>query len=207
MHAFFEAHAAIMPLMIEMITTTDIAILHAIHDALHGPVLDVIMTFFTRLGDAGFVWLVIAAVLLMSKRYRAVGLAVLLALAIEFVLVNIGLKNLTARPRPFLIDPTLATDLINLPQSHSFPSGHTGSSFAAAVALLYFPWKRAWMRALPIGLAALVSFSRLYLGVHYPSDVFAGMLIGIACGIAGYHLAQAIIRKRRSSSRQTKNHS
>ena len=182
--------------MIHAITNIDIQILHAIHDALHGPVLDGIFVFATRLGDAGFIWLAIAAALLVSKKTRVFGLAMLLALALEFILVNLGLKNITARPRPFLLDPSLATTLINLPQSWSFPSGHTGSSFAAATALCFFPWRHAWMRLIPLTGAALVSFSRLYLGVHYPTDVLAALLIGVACGIIGYRLAVYLYNKK-----------
>lgn len=182
--------------MINAITNIDIQILHGIHDALHGPVLDAVMVFFTRLGDAGFIWLALAAALLINKKTRVYGLAMLLALAVEFLVINLGLKNLTARPRPFLIDPTLATTLINLPQSWSFPSGHTGSSFAAAVALCLFPWRRTWVRALPLLLAAVISFSRLYLGVHYPTDVLFGLIIGVACGFIGHYLAVRLYNRK-----------
>lgn len=187
-----------MPRMPETITNIDIQILHAIQ-ALHGPFLDDFFTIITTLGDAGFVWLAIAALLLVNRKTRLFGLAMLLALAMEFIIVNLGLKNLTARQRPFLLDPALATTLIDLPQSWSFPSGHTGSSFAAAMALWHFPWRRAWMKTIPLTGAALIAFSRLYLGVHYPTDVLFGLIIGLACGIAGYHLAQRLYNKKAAS--------
>ena len=100
------------------------------------------------------------------------------SLLTELLLCNVILKPAAARPRPFEVNMGVRL-LIEAPKDFSFPSGHTGASFAAAAAL-FFAGSRGWI---PVGiLAVLIGFSRLYLYVHYPSDVLAGALLGIAAG-------------------------
>lgn len=188
-----------MPLMFEQLADIDNAILHAINDTFQSPAMDTVMTFVTSLGDMAFVWFVVAGLLLCKKEYRFYGGIVIIAIMCAYLVGEVGLKNIVGRDRPFLTDPTLATQLIDLPQSFSFPSGHTGSSFAAATALCFLPMKHAWYKAIPISGAACVAFSRLYLGVHYPTDVFAGMLLGIASGIAAVHIARYFVRRRKKA--------
>lgn len=149
--------------------------------------MDAAMTFITRLGDGGFLWFAIAAALIAQRKFRAFGIAVVVAVIMDFAIGDIVLKSIVERPRPFLVDPGLTTALIPLPGSFSFPSGHTGSSFAAATVLAAIPfsqgWKQAALRVLPFAVAAAVAFSRLYLCVHFPTDVAVGCLLGIACGL------------------------
>lgn len=174
-----------MPLMLEYITSIDIAVLHGIQDALHSPALDAIMPFITSLGNLAFIWFVIAALLLSRKECRFYGAVVIVAIAAACLIGELGIKNIVERPRPFLVDPTLATQLIELPHTFSFPSGHTGSSFAAATALCFLPMAHPWFKAVPLLGAASIAFSRLYLCVHYPSDVIGGIIVGVASGIIG----------------------
>lgn len=188
-----------MPVMLEAITNIDIAILNALHHNVASPFLDAILPVITSLGNLAFAWFVVAAVLLTSREYRPYGIAMVVAIAFATLIGEFGIKNLIERPRPFLIEPALATELIKLPSSFSFPSGHTGSSFAAATVLCFIPFRNAWVRIVPFAAAALIAFSRLYLCVHYPSDVLGGIVLGIACGVAaGLIVTRAMRSKTRN---------
>lgn len=167
-------------------TQIDLTILDWIQGQLRCGLLDEVMPWLTMLGEA---WAVIlaAAVLLAIPKTRRLGLAVAIALVLDGVLCNGILKPLVARPRPY----TLRTVelLIAAPKDFSFPSGHTAATFAVALALL----RKKPRAGLPVVvLAAGVAFSRLYLYVHYPSDVLCGMLLGSLCGIAGAALEKRV---------------
>ena len=157
----------------------DLSILNFIQDNLTAPALDALMPFITFLGDKGFIWIVIGVLMLFFPSYRRYGVVVLAALAIGMLICNITLKPLVERARPFIEHPGVQL-LIEQPNGFSFPSGHATSSFAAATALWYCD-KRIGIAALV--LAALIAFSRLYLYVHYPSDVLCGVLIGIGSAL------------------------
>ena len=144
--------------------------------ALHTPFWDAVMRFITTLGNGGMVWVVTAVVLLFFKRWRPTGVIMLLSLLSGVLVGNLFLKNVVARPRPCWLKPEMPL-LIDLPSEYSFPSGHTLSSFAGATALALRD-RRAAPGALV--LAALIAFSRLYLYVHFPSDVLVGALLGAA---------------------------
>lgn len=154
---------------------------------LHGPVLDAVMLFFTRLGNAGLLWAALTVVLLACRRTRRAGLALGLALMLDALLCNVLLKPLVARPRPCDV-LTGVQLLIPRPEDFSFPSGHTAASFAAITALWQAGAKRLAAAALPVGV--LIAFSRLYLCVHYPTDILGGALLGAACGWLGAQLAR-----------------
>jgi undecaprenyl-diphosphatase len=128
------------------------------------------------LGNDGLIWLLIIAGLLVFKKTRMTGLVALLSLGICFIINNELIKNLVARPRPFDLITQLKV-LIARPTDFSFPSGHTASSFASAGAFYYYGDKRWGILALIF--AGVIGFSRLYLGVHYPSDVICGAIIGL----------------------------
>ena len=130
--------------------------------------------FITRLGDAGIIWIALAIILLIPKKTRRAGIAALIALAVGALITNAALKNIVERIRPYETIPGLVR-LIEAQPDFSFPSGHSCASFAAAFALFKtLPGKRKIWKILCIILAALIAFSRLYVGVHYPSDVLAG---------------------------------
>ena len=157
----------------------DHSILLMIAKHLHADWLTPIMRRITAFGNFGAIWIVLAAILLLIPRTRRYGAAIALAIVLTTVVGEFVLKPFVARPRPFLQYSDL-TALIPPPSSFSFPSGHTGSSFAAATALFAMN-RRAGLAAYV--LAILIGFSRLYLCVHFPTDVAAGALLGIVCGI------------------------
>lgn len=166
--------------MIDFLLRLDGAVLLWIQEHLRGPVTDVFFTIYTTLGNAGLVWLVLSVAMLFYKRTRRAGFTALLALAVGFVCTNIILKPLVCRIRPWLVVEGL-TALVVENDPHSFPSGHTCAAFAAACA-----WRRnlpkRWMGSAALVAAALMGFSRLYVGVHFPTDVLAGALVGCLSG-------------------------
>ena len=139
------------------------------------PFLDAVLSTVTRLGDYGWFWIVVAAVLLLFPRTRRMGIEMGLALLLGAIVCNLILKNVTARPRPYEIDA--AVELL-VPREHnwSFPSGHAAVSFEGAVTILRHD--RKWGCAALV-LAVVIAFSRLYVRVHYPTDVLCGTVIGI----------------------------
>lgn len=174
----------------------DLSILNFIHDRCQTAWLDAIMPVITRLGDAGAVWIVLAITLIASRKHRKAGIALGCALALDVVICNGILKPLIARVRPYDVNAAVQL-LIPRPTDFSFPSGHAAASFTAASAL-YFSRHKLWIPALL--LSALIAFSRLYLYVHYPTDVLAGMLLGLFFGWAGRKLADFIERKRHQNA-------
>ena len=148
----------------------DGTILYWIHDALSCSLLDTLMPKLTLLGNGGAVWLLAAGGMLCTKKYRRQGVILLVGLAVGVLVGNVCLKNLVARPRPCWLDSSVQL-LISSPADYSFPSGHTLSSAIGATVLTKANHKFGWA-AIP--LAAVIAFSRLYLFVHYPSDILAG---------------------------------
>lgn len=166
--------------------------------SIHNPVLNPIMYFFTCLGNAGIFWILLALALLtvFPKKYRKVGLTMAIALILSLIMCNGVMKNFYHRIRPFVTDPTLQeTELYGIfatIHDWSFPSGHTSASFAAAVAM--FMWyKKEGVGTLIIAL--LVSISRLYLTVHYPTDVLASLILGSLYGVIAYFITVALFNK------------
>lgn len=148
-----------------------------IQNGLRGPLTDTLFSFYTQLGNMGMMWIVLSVLMLCFKRTRRAGAAGLVALAVGFVLTNLTIKPLVGRIRPWLTVEGL-TALVAEHDPHSFPSGHTCAAFAAACAWRPYLPKRWGNTALVC--AALMGFSRLYVGVHFPTDVLAGALVGVA---------------------------
>ena len=153
-------------------------LLYAIQN-LHNPILDKIMVGITSLGNAGLIWIAIAVFLLLIKKTRKCGALMLVSMILGLLIGNGILKNLIARERPCWINSNIPL-LIPNPLDYSFPSGHTASSFTAAVVLGYY--FKGWRYIFYI-FASLIAFSRLYLFVHYPSDILAGVLLGVVSGL------------------------
>lgn len=146
-----------------------------IQENIRNGILTPIMKLITHLGDAGIFWIVLTLVLLIFKKTRKVGIMSAMALICSLLINNIILKNLFARTRPYEVVDGL-TRLIEKQSDYSFPSGHTGSSFAAGVVMFKELPKKFGIPLLI--LAILISLSRLYVGVHYPTDVLAGVITG-----------------------------
>lgn len=167
--------------------------LNFIADNLHSGVLDRIFVFITGLGDAGLIWIFITALLLLFKKTRTAGIASVISLIFMLISVNVIIKPLFARIRPFAADTSLLKAvLVELPSDGSFPSGHTAAGFASSTAVFGYNKKLGMLMYI---LAALIGISRLYLCVHFPTDVVFGILIGIALGIAGYYASVKITEK------------
>lgn len=166
----------------------DAGIMGFVQANFHNPVTDELFPVITYLGEAGVFWIVLSLVLLFYKKYRHCGAVMLCAMAAGFLIGELLIKNIACRPRPCNEFPEYVAMLIPPPQSFSFPSGHSASSFAAATALFCF--FRKWGIAAYI-LAALIAFSRIFLFVHYPTDVLAGIVLGVAMAL----LAVLIYRK------------
>ncbi len=149
------------------------------------PVLNEVMIFFSSIGNLGIVWIVLALILIMRRKTRDYGIILLLALVITAILGEGVLKNIIKRNRPFIVLNDLKL-LIPLPGSYSFPSGHTASSFTAFGVFYFLNLKYKW----PVFFTAfLIAFSRIYLGVHYFSDIIGGVILGtgIAYIICSYY--------------------
>ena len=161
------------------LTTLDFQILHAIQQIFSCSVLDFLMPKITALGNGGILWILLAILLLILPKTRKNGIQLGVSCIGCGLIGNLFLKNVVARDRPCWIeDHTL---LIAMPTDFSFPSGHTMVSFAAAT--VFWHWNRKVGIAAYL-FAAIIAFSRLYLFVHFPSDVFAGAVIGVLIGIA-----------------------
>ncbi len=148
------------------------------------PFMDYVMRFISFLGDGGWIWILTGLVLCVFPKTRKAGLTVLVALAINLVICNLTLKPLIARVRPFDLKEGIEL-IISKPTDFSFPSGHTSASFAAAVAIFLHNKKYG---AIALVLAGLIGFSRLYLYVHFPTDVLGGVVVGIISAVASYYI-------------------
>ena len=152
------------------------------------PVLDTLAVFFNYAGEHGEIWIAFTLILLLCRRTRKAGLAMAIALVSYLVAGDFILKPLFARPRPCDVN-TAVTILVKRPHGHSFPSGHTASAFAAAFAL----WRQNRKLGVPaLVLAAFIAFTRLYLYVHFPTDVLGGVVLGLALGALASLLADKI---------------
>ena len=162
----------------------DLPILRWIAEHIWCGFLDVVMPIVTLLGDAGIFWIAIAVVLLFFKKTRRVGMGA--ALILGLLVCNVTLKPLCGRIRPYDYElehfGITIKLLIEAQHDFSFPSGHTIASFEAAT-VLWIHNKKVGVPALV--LASLIAFSRLYLYVHYPTDVIASVILGIAFAYLG----------------------
>lgn len=164
----------------EKILNFDFFVLDFIRENLTCGFLDGLMIFFTKLGDGGLVWVLVALFCLFQPRYRKVGAAMTVSLVLSLLIGNFLIKALVARPRPFQLKD--AYILIPEPSGYSFPSGHTTASFAAAFAVWRTHKKEG---AALLVLAAIIGFSRMYLYVHFFTDVLCGAAAGIFFGYLG----------------------
>ena len=169
---------------------------------IRNPVLTVLMKIITTLGDEGILFIAIGIILLITKKYRRIGLAILVSLVVMLICNNFVLKEIFARERPFNLFATfpekyaewggeaakyIYPDFVKAPHSYSFPSGHTSSAFAAGVAVLICNRKFG----IPATLFAFVmGFTRIYVGVHYTTDVIAAAIVGVLYAILGFIIAK-----------------
>ena len=180
--------------MLEFIQSADWFILHWIQENLRCGALDALLPKLTLLGEAGAIWIAVAIGLLLTKKYRKYGVCLSLALVAGLLICNVGLKNIVARPRPCWME---SIDLlVKNPKDYSFPSGHTWSAVAGAWVATAAN-RRFGYAAIP--LAAALAFSRLYLFVHFPSDVLASLSIGMLIGKLTTTAADSMSRRTRQA--------
>ncbi len=172
----------------------DLNILKWVDATFHSQIwLNRLMKYITFIGEFGLGSIITALVLIIIPKTRWGGVGAALALIVDVLLVNVILKLAVNRARPWTAYPQFSEFYescgVRVPRDSSFPSGHAASCFATAVFLLL----RYKIKGLPaVIVAALVALSRIYLCVHYPTDVLGGVLIGSACGVAGYFLEKAV---------------
>lgn len=159
-------------------------ILDFIKEYIKNPFFDFLMPAVSFLGNKGAIWIIWAVVLLLIPKYRKGGLALATGLLLGFLIGNLTLKPLIARVRPFDIVEGIEL-LIAAPRDFSFPSGHTLSSFIAAF-ILTMTDKRFGYAAIP--LATLIAFSRMYLYVHYPSDILGAVVLAAIISAVVYFI-------------------
>jgi len=153
--------------------------------------LDRLMVAYTSLGNGDWVFIAISVILLLFCATRRAGASALIAMLLGLLVTNLTLKPMVARARPWVVMEHLTT-LVTSSDMNSFPSGHTCAAFSFAVALaVLLPQK--WAKAAALIAAALMGFSRLYVGAHFPTDVLAGAVVGVLCGLAGVWLSGKIM--------------
>ena len=177
---------------------------HSLHEGPLGGFLDWFMPAITFFADAGWAFLALGLILLCFKKTRKLGMATLGGVIIGALFTNVCIKNFVARPRPYAdtasdfytwyqaVGPRPESDL-------SFPSGHTTAAFAAITGLFFALGKkrkwRGWLYVIPV----LIAFSRIYLMVHYTTDVLAGMIIGTLSGFLASLITRAVVRWTRQT--------
>ncbi len=170
----------------------EFSFLHALQE-IHNPILNAVMIFVTKLGDDGIMWIALGLIFLIPRKTRKMGLQVLLSMLCTYILGNLILKNAFARPRPYMVDESV-TLLVPALKSFSFPSGHTMNGFTAATAI-FFNNKKLGIPALI--LAATIAFSRMYLFMHYPTDILGGILVGVSMAFLVNFVMQKVIAGRK----------
>lgn len=182
-------------LMNQMAVAFDLPILDWIQANLKSDLLDTVMPIITLFGDGGVFWIAIAVLLLCIPKTRKIGLGMGFALLMGLVVCNITLKPLVGRIRPYELQEQLGVTiplLTDRMHDYSFPSGHTIASFEASVVLLK---NNKWMGIPAVILAVLIAFSRLYLYVHYPTDVIFSVFAGILFAFLGDALANKVVTR------------
>ena len=179
--------------MVDALLKMDGEILLFIQDHIRQEWMDWFWKAVTHLGDGGVFWILLGIILLFAKKTRPAGVAALLALLVGALITNVCLKNFVARIRPYEVVEGLRL-MIERQRDYSFPSGHTAASFASVTALYLAGEKKMWKAALV--LAVLIALSRLYLYVHYPTDIIGGVVFGSLSGYLGYKIVEWIQKKK-----------
>lgn len=179
--------------MLELIQQLDEGVLRWIAQYVRMDWLDPLVKFYTNLGNGGLCFIALALLLLVFRQTRKGGATALTAMALGAVVTNLTIKPLITRPRPWVVMEDFVC-LVTSSDPHSFPSGHTTAAFAFGVAL-FLTVKPKWAKAAALTAAALMGLSRLYVGVHFPTDVLAGAVIGTCCGILASWLVRQVSQR------------
>lgn len=163
----------------------------------HCDFLDGLMPFVTTLGNGGIFWIALTILLLCFPKTRQCGAVMAVTLLLTLILGNCILKPLIARPRPFILQPEL-TLLISPPGDFSFPSGHTYAGIGCAAVILYY-YKKAGTAALVLALS--IAFSRMYLQVHFFTDIVGGILLGAVCAFLALLLTKWFLKRKHAKQK------
>ncbi|MBP5288251.1 MAG: phosphatase PAP2 family protein [Clostridia bacterium] len=183
----------------------DLGILQWIQAHLANPFFDAVMPVLSFLADKGWFMILAAVVLIIIPRTRKIGFTMGVALLLGLIFGNGILKNLIARTRPYDLYPALYAPggplrlLVHAESDLSFPSGHTLASFEAAVGL--FLWNKKWGSG-ALALAFLIAFSRLYVSVHYVTDVIAGAILGTCFALLAKFIVDRVAARIESAKQK-----
>ena len=178
-------------------------------ESITNPALTGVMKVITHLGDTpGIIWFVLGIILLIPRKTRKLGILMFAGLAFSSLINNVLLKELLARPRPYVFAEQFPDFwakvgyeypgcLIKISSSPSFPSGHTSTSIGAAFALLLGCRKKYLAIGIPAFILSLaIGFSRIYVHIHYPTDVIGGVIVGIVAAVAIYFIFDLLVFKK-----------
>ena len=154
--------------------------------------LNPIVKFYTCMGNGGAVWIVICLILVSIKKTRKIGIYSILSLIFSLIITNLGLKLIFERSRPYEVMNDISP-LIVSSDPNSFPSGHTSAAFSVGV-LWSTVSKKYWVKIIALLQAVLMGLSRMYVGIHYPSDVLAGALVGVLCSVLSIKLGRTFMK-------------
>ena len=174
--------------MLADLLALDGAFLLWVQEVLRAPALDAFFSAFTQLGNGGMLYIALSLALLVHPKTRRAGFWALIAMLFGLLCTNVILKHLVGRARPWLVVEGLE-HLVIENDPNSFPSGHTCAAFAAGATWARYAGSR-WWKVLCVGQAALMGFSRLYVGVHFPTDVLAGCAVGLFCAWLAWRVSQ-----------------
>ena len=180
----------------EWLQNVDLAAVRFVREFVSCDFLDFLMPIVTLIGEDGILWIAITLFMLFFKKTRRAGFVMALSLVLGLLIGNLTLKPLVARPRPYSIDTDVVL-LIDGLSDYSFPSGHTLACFEGAVSLLLCKYKKTG--AVALALAFVVAFSRVYLYVHYPSDVIAGAVLGTLFAFVSFFVVNKMYKKAKKS--------
>lgn len=180
----------------EAVQSIDISCVRFVREHIANAFLDAVMPIVTFFGEDGIFWIVVTLLMLVFKKTRKTGFVMALSLIFGLIVGNLTLKPLVARPRPYTVDTGVAM-LIDGLSDYSFPSGHTLCCFETSVSLLLCGYKK-WGSA-ALALAFVVAFSRVYLYVHYPTDVIVGAILGTLFAFLAFYIVKKIYDKLEKS--------
>lgn len=182
----------------DIIREIDFMVLDYIREHLRSGFLDNIMPVITAFGNMGMFWVLVALIISAKSKYRRCSMTMMIGMIAGVLIGNFVVKNIIRRDRPCWINE-IGNMLIEIPQDYSFPSGHTMSSFIAATILCYYDKKFA---VPSFSVAILIAFSRMYLYVHFPTDIIGGALLGIGIAAMTVTMTNKYVFDRKSSVQQ-----
>ena len=183
--------------MFDAITNWDLSVLHFMQDHVRTDWLDPIMKVITHMGGGGgILWILLGIGLSIPKKTRGFGICAFAALTISFLINNVMLKSIAGRVRPYVFDPSIICIVSPAPDS-SFPSGHTAAAVSTCLGLAIATWKKwpKWTAFAMVAFALLIGFSRVYICVHYPSDVLTAVVTASLSAVAAFFICRAAEKK------------